>query len=72
MGYAFINFTHPAYILDFYYEYKDFVWSEYKSKKICDVTYARIQGKEDLKAHFSNTKVIKQSNKKLKPHILET
>ncbi len=44
VGYAFINFVHPLFIIDFYNEFMGREWSKFKSRKICDIKYARIQG----------------------------
>jgi len=54
-GYCFINFTHPAYIPVFYNEFDGKKWDRYNSEKVAEVTYARIQGKEELIKHFSNS-----------------
>jgi len=72
VGYAFINFLHAAYILDFYRDYNGKGWPNYNSEKICDLKYGRIQGKAELKRHFSQTKVFKNQNKKLKPQIFDS
>ena len=44
VGYAFINFLHPIFIIDFYYEYNGYKWKNYKSEKICEIKYGWIQG----------------------------
>jgi dsDNA-specific endonuclease/ATPase MutS2 len=35
VGYAFINFVHPLFILDFFTEFNGYRWQRYKSPKIC-------------------------------------
>jgi RNA recognition motif-containing protein len=51
LGYAFINFIHPFYIIDFYLQFECFNWSmalgiqKCKSSKICNVIFAKIQGR---------------------------
>lgn len=54
-GYAFINFTHPFFILEFYLEFQDFEWSllfqESSSEKVCKLAMAHMQGKESLFLH---------------------
>lgn len=35
VGYAFINFTQPIFILDFFYEYENKKWPIFQSEKIC-------------------------------------
>lgn len=71
VGYAFINFIHPAYILDFYYEFNGEKWPAYKSEKICEIKYGWLQGKKALKSHFKETKVYKNHNKKINPVIYD-
>lgn len=46
-GYAFMNFTHPVYVLDFYEEFNGKSWKEefINSKKVVALTYASTQGK---------------------------
>lgn len=52
VGYAFINFVDPVYILQFYEEFNGKKWKKFNSEKICQLTYGRIQGKNALKEHF--------------------
>jgi hypothetical protein len=42
VGYAFINFAHPLFILDFFFEFSNRKWSKFNSNKKCDVKYGRI------------------------------
>lgn len=72
MGYAFINFIHRAYILDFYYQYNDKNWTMYNSEKVCKITYGRIQGKDQLVSHLKDKKVLKSHNNNVKPLIMNT
>ena len=51
-GYAFINFTSSYYIPYFYYMFNGKMWSSTNSKKICELTYSKVQGKENLLAHY--------------------
>lgn len=46
VGYAFINFLHPLFILDFFKEFHRRKWSRFNSQKICDIKYGRLQGIE--------------------------
>lgn len=71
MGYAFINFIHSAFILDFYQEYNNKRWRKYNSEKVCMITYGRIQGKRELLKHFENSKVQKNKNKGVKPKVIK-
>lgn len=52
MGYAFINFTSYNQIPRFYKFYDGKRWEKFNSEKICALSYARIQGYEQLKLHF--------------------
>jgi hypothetical protein len=45
VGYAFMNFLDPIFILKFYEEFHGKKWEQFNSDKVCEVTYARIQGK---------------------------
>ncbi|EER07470.1 hypothetical protein Pmar_PMAR020633 [Perkinsus marinus ATCC 50983] len=55
VGYAFINFIEPTRIVPFYRAFHGTGWKNFNnSKKICDLSYARIQGKEALMQHFSS------------------
>lgn len=72
MGYAFINFIHWAYILDFYHQYNDKKWTNYNSEKVCKITFGRIQGKNQLISHLKDSKVLKSHNNNVKPLIMKT
>ncbi|XP_009774293.1 protein MEI2-like 7 [Nicotiana sylvestris] len=65
LGYAFVNFTTRFAASGIGEVLKNFKWDGIKtpmgifaSKKICEVTWARIQGKEELVKHFSTSKFI--------------
>lgn len=51
-GYSFINFTSSYYIPYFYYMFNKKMWSGTNSKKICELTYSKVQGKKDLLGHY--------------------
>ena len=53
VGYAFVNFVHPLFIVDFYNRFIGKTWKEYNSNKICDLKYGRLQGKKQLENNFS-------------------
>lgn len=55
IGYAFINFVHPLFILDFFTEFHGSKWQRYKSPKICEIKYGRISGLQALKEHFAKS-----------------
>ena len=60
VGYAFINFVDLRYIEGFHNEFNGTHWSNFKSDKICEITYARIQGKDDCNQHFKDSSLMKQ------------
>lgn len=43
MGYAFVNFTTAIAARRLYNALHDFQWKTHGSRKVCEVTYARIQ-----------------------------
>ena len=51
-GYCFINFTSVYYIPYFYFLFNGKMWSRTNSKKICELTYSKVQGKNDLLGHY--------------------
>lgn len=56
VGYGFVNMTSPQATLRLYKAFHLQNWEVFNSKKICEVTYARLQGVEALKEHFKNSK----------------
>jgi hypothetical protein len=52
VGYAFANFIHTKFIVEFYREFSGRRWDRYNSEKICELAYARIQGTTNLMDHF--------------------
>ncbi|EPS63198.1 hypothetical protein M569_11591 [Genlisea aurea] len=60
LGYAFINFTTPAAAKRFKTLLQNFRWETadtgaIRSKKVCEITWARIQGKERLVKRFQGS-----------------
>jgi hypothetical protein len=55
VGYAFINFTSTRAILDFYYAYNGKRWRRFNSEKVCELRYARMQGRQSLLKHFQGS-----------------
>lgn len=49
--------VHPLFILDLYKQYNDKKWPKYHSSKICQISYARIQGLDNLIEHFRKKQV---------------
>ncbi|XP_059288900.1 protein terminal ear1 homolog [Lycium ferocissimum] len=56
VGYGFVNMTSPEATLRLYKAFHLQNWEVFNSRKICQVTYARLQGIEALKEHFKNSK----------------
>ncbi|KAJ1286716.1 hypothetical protein BS78_03G373300 [Paspalum vaginatum] len=56
VGYGFVNLTSPEAAVRLYKAFHKQPWEVYNSRKICQVTYARVQGLEALKEHFKNSK----------------
>ncbi|EME27269.1 Protein MEI2-like 3 [Galdieria sulphuraria] len=63
VGYAFINFRHPQFIVPFYFEFHGRRWGRFNSEKVCEITYARIQGRNNLIAHFQNSSLMNEDPK---------
>ncbi len=63
MGYAFINFVSPEYIIAFYEDFNNKKWEKFNSEKVCDIAYARIQGKNALISHFQNSSLMGEEKK---------
>ena len=57
MGYAFLNFVHPIFVVDFYLQFNSKKWEFFNSDKICKISYGRIQGKQALENNFVNMNV---------------
>ena len=60
VGYAFVNFVHPLFIIDLYKEFMGRDWPKYRSQKKCDIKYARLQGFNKLMDHFKHSSVLNQ------------
>jgi hypothetical protein len=66
VGYAFINFVHPIFILDFFLEFQSIEWQRYfshdcKSSKISKLAFANFQGKEELIKHHFDKNIMKKT-----------
>lgn len=55
LGYAFINFISPLYVLDFYFKISELKWKKYHTNKNCIIRYAKVQGKTNLINHFKKS-----------------
>jgi hypothetical protein len=67
VGYAFINFVDPVFIVSFFEDLNARSWEKFNSEKICAITYGRIQGKTELVEHFSQS----GETRKVKPLIFQ-
>jgi hypothetical protein len=70
VGYAFINFINFRSIVPFYEEFNNKKWEKFNSEKVCEITYARIQGKSALIGHFQNSSLMSYEDKKCRPIII--
>lgn len=70
VGYAFINFKDPLSIPNFYKEFTNKRWKKFNSEKVCQINYARIQGKEAMVEHFKNSSLLFE-DVKCQPLIFE-
>lgn len=61
-GYAFVNFVDYHDICNFYDEYNGTSWKRFNSDKICDITYARIQGKAAMLKRFENSALMEKDD----------
>lgn len=52
LGYAFVNFVAAKHTVPFYRAFQGRTWLEFNSKKVCEVTFARVQGRKALLEHF--------------------
>ena len=60
VGYAFINFKKIETIEPFYQRFNSKKWEMFNSDKVCQIKYARIQGKKECKLHFKDSSLMKQ------------
>ena len=67
-----VNVVEPLHIVYFYDLYRGKKWKRFNSEKICELVYAKIQGKKDLIAHFEKGKVLSFESEEKRPLILET
>ena len=72
LGFAFINFVEPMHIIHFYELYRGKRWKRFNSEKICELVYAKIQGKKELIGHFEKGKVLQFESEEKRPLILPT
>ena len=61
-GYAFVNFVDFKDIAAFHRQYNGKQWRVFNSDKICDITYARIQGKAAMLKRFQNSALMEKED----------
>jgi len=61
-GYAFVNFVDFRDVVRFHEAYNGKPWKIFKSDKICDITYARIQGKAGMMKRFQNSALMEKDH----------
>ena len=65
-GYAFVNLVVP-----FVEKFIGKKWSSFKnSTKLCDITYAKIQGKEAMLKGFETSAVLMEKGEECRPKVL--
>lgn len=64
VGFAFINFEHPIFILQFYLVFQKALWSSIvsncKSNKQCELVYANVQGLDEIKQELRGKEIMKK------------
>ena len=67
--------VHPLFILDFLLEFNCIKWSDKiekcNSNKYCEITYANVQGIEEIKAELSDKNVMKKTEDNMKPQFFD-
>ena len=57
-----MNFVDYKDIIPFFDAYNRTSWSRFNSDKICDITYARIQGKAAMLKRFENSALMEKDD----------
>jgi len=68
-GYAFVNFTNYIDMISFHEQYNGKSWKIFNSDKICNITYARIQGKAALLKRFEHSAVLMEKDEDYRPLV---
>eukprot|EP01053_Blabericola_migrator_P000517 Blabericola_migrator_1__516@NODE_1126_length_5351_cov_323_551476_g768_i0_p2_GENE_NODE_1126_length_5351_cov_323_551476_g768_i0NODE_1126_length_5351_cov_323_551476_g768_i0_p2_ORF_typecomplete_len389_score39_68RRM_2/PF04059_12/1e36RRM_1/PF00076_22/1_2e04RRM_1/PF00076_22/0_074Smg4_UPF3/PF03467_15/1_1e04Smg4_UPF3/PF03467_15/0_034_NODE_1126_length_5351_cov_323_551476_g768_i038284994 len=71
VGYAFINFIHPYYAELFSTKFAGLKLTAFKSKKICEVSWGRVQGLRANIEHYRNSAIMSIPNSQYKPLIFK-
>ena len=70
LGFAFINFVEPFHIILFYEMFRGKKWKKFNSDKICELLFAKFQGRKQLISHFEKGKVLSFESEDKRPLIL--
>lgn len=62
VGYAFINFNEATHIPAFCEEFNNHKWNHFNSEKVCQLTFARIQGKQSMISRFQNSSLLEKDD----------
>jgi hypothetical protein len=62
VGYCFINFLEPRFIVPFVQEFNGQRWRSFNSEKVCVVSFARIQGKAAMVSRFQNSSLLEKDD----------
>ncbi|KAK9803919.1 hypothetical protein WJX72_005104 [[Myrmecia] bisecta] len=71
VGYAFINLVLPEYIVPLTQRFNHKKWEKFNSEKVCHISYARIQGKQQLVTHFQNSSLLHE-DKRCRPILFRS
>eukprot|EP01066_Platyproteum_vivax_P014312 Platyproteum_vivax@DN6417_c0_g3_i1.p1 len=71
VGYAFINFVHPYFAECFRIAFKGYKLGGFRSHKVCDVAWGRVQGFESNIRHYRNSGVMGAPMLEYRPIIFE-
>lgn len=63
VGYAFINMTQPLHIIPLVERFNHKKWERFNSEKVCNISYARIQGRAALISHFQNSSLMHEDKR---------
>ncbi|GFR50355.1 hypothetical protein Agub_g12565 [Astrephomene gubernaculifera] len=63
VGYAFINMINPLDIIPLVERFNNRRWERFNSEKVCSISYARIQGRAALVAHFQNSSLMHEDKR---------
>nr|DAD46928.1 TPA_asm: hypothetical protein HUJ06_016865 [Nelumbo nucifera] len=69
-GYAFVNFTNANAASRLHVSLNKYKWEVFKSQKICEIAYAKIQGSDALIKHFQKSTFVCDSEDYLPVHFI--